>query len=132
MTDYIGVLAELRTRREALQHEQAELDTAITAIERLARMAGVAGTTKTDAASTTVYRGMTMPRALESYFKATALPLLTTRQVIDGLTAGGVKATKGIRGHVYSTLHRLSQNNGLFRHHDDGRWSLRERNVNDS
>jgi hypothetical protein len=68
-----------------------------------------------------------MPEAIKGYFQSQfQLAPLTTRQVRDGVKAGGVKGGKNLRGHVYNTLHRLSQGDGPFVHHPDGRWSLRE------
>jgi hypothetical protein len=134
MTDYAGVLTDLRSRRDAVQRELMELDTAIGAIDRLASIAigsNAAASMKGPGTVATAYKGMTMPQALEAFLSLSPQPIVTTRQAINGLIAGGVKNGKGIRGHVYSTLHRLSQNGGKFRKHDDGRWSLRARTAND-
>ena len=129
MADYKGVLADLRARRAIIDKERVDLDTAIAAIERLASSAvnSAAGSGAQDVRgiSSRAFAGLTMPQALAKYFTLVNQPQ-TTRQVLDALKAGGVKATNGLRGHVYNTLHRLSQNNGPFKRETDGHWSLRE------
>lgn len=133
MADYVGVLADLRARMTALQQELAELDTAIGAIERLAKRVvdASAGTPKAQAdvrgLGPRAFASLTMPQAIEKYMKAVQQPQ-TIRQIQDGLLAGGMKAGKNMRGHVYNTLHRLSQDDAgsKFRREGDSRWSLRE------
>ncbi len=137
MADYKGVLTDLRARRVAIEKERVDLDTAIAAVERLAsstvNSTAGQGTQETRGigVSSRAFVGVTMPQAITKYFALVNEPQ-TTRQVLDGLKAGGVKATSGLRGHVYNTLHRLSQDNGPFRHETDGRWSLREWNATES
>ncbi len=135
MADYVGVLADLKARRVALQQEQTELETAIAAIERLVRRsssAPLADVTLTATARVAplppqgAFAELTMPKALEAYFLAVERPTLKTMQVVNGLVAAGVKDGGHLRGHVYNTLQRLSQNGGPFVRHTDGRWSLRE------
>lgn len=135
MADYSSFLADLRARRAALDEERAELDNVIRGIERLVSRSNGA---VPDVQGFPQPRGgkrpphgsladLTMPEALKSYFSSLAPPQLqTTREVQDGIKAGGVKGGKNMRGHVYNTLHRLSQNDGPFVHHPDGRWGLRE------
>lgn len=129
MADYKGVLADLRARRVAIDKERADLDTAIAAIERLAASAVISGTgpgtQEVRGVSARAFGGLTMPQAITKYLGLVNQPQ-TTRQIIDGLRAGGVRSTAGLRGHVYNTLHRLSRGDGQFRHDPDGRWSLRE------
>ena len=44
----------------------------------------------------------------------------TTREIQNALRAGGVKASKSFRAHVYNTLRRLSDQNGRLRRYSDG------------
>jgi len=129
MADYKGVLADLRARHAAIEKERADLATAIAAVERLATSAEKAG------ASTGVprapvrrvsYSGLTMPQAIEVHFNNLPMPEpQSTRQIMDGLQAGGLKAKRNFRGHVYNTMHRLSRDDGPYRHEPDGRWTRR-------
>jgi hypothetical protein len=132
MADYKGVLADLKARRTAIEKECADLDTAIAAVERLANLS--AFTASVAAAKQTLpdlrlgqatFSGLRMPQAITNYLTMVRQPQ-TTRQVIDALKSGGVKDSGSLRGHVYNTLHRLSQEGGPFKHNADGRWSLRE------
>ena len=130
MSDYKGVLADLKARRAAIDKERADLDTAIAAIERLANSTGdtTAGRTETHEAlnvSPRAFVGLTMPQALTKYFTLVNQPQ-TTRQAMDALRIGGMTSKGSLRGHVYNTLHRLSQDDGPFRHEPDSRWSLKE------
>lgn len=129
MADYKGVLADLRARRAAIDKERVDLETAIAAIERLASSAvnSAAGSGAQDVRgiSSRAFAGLTMPQAIAKYYTLVNQPQ-TTRQVIDALKAGGIKSKGNLRGHVYNTLHRLSQKDGPFRHESDSRWSLRE------
>lgn len=129
MADYKGVLADLRARRAAIEKERLDLDTAIAAVERLASSTAnsAAGRVVQDAhgISSRAFVGLTMPQAITKYFELVNQPQ-TTRQVMDALKAGGIKSKGSLRGHVYNTLHRLSQDDGPFRHEPDSRWSLRE------
>lgn len=128
MADYKGVLADLRARRAAIEKERVDLDTAITAVERLASSTvnSTAGRVQdTYGISSRAFVGLTMPQALAKYFSMVNEPQ-TTRQIMDGLKAGGMKSKGSLRGHVYNTLHRLSQGDGPFRHEPDSRWSLKE------
>lgn len=129
MADYKGVLADLRARRSAIEKERVDLDAAIAAIERLASSTpnGAAGLRPQDShvVSPRAFVGLTMPQALAKHFTLVNQPQ-TTRQIMDALKAGGMKSKGSLRGHVYNTLHRLSQDNGPFRHEPDSRWSLRE------
>lgn len=134
MSDYAGVLADLRARRSALDQERTELDTAIGAIERLAQraseQAGPKDERKADAArgiSPRAFSGLTMPQAIEKLLRIVQQGQ-TTRQIQEGLKSGAFRSSsKNFRGHVYNTLHRLSQStDGPFRREVDGRWGLRE------
>lgn len=134
MVDYTGVLADLKAQRASLQQEQEELDSAIAAIERLQRRhVTVPGITAAKVAPNVsapakgAFAGMTMPQKIEAYFVALQRPVLTTRQVIEGLKAADVPDNGSLRGHVYNTLHRLSQIGGPFERHPDRRWTLRDR-----
>lgn len=135
MADYIGVLADLRARRSDIERERVELDTAIAAIERLAALAGVASAPEATkardesrAAHPLPFRGMTMPQAVVKHFQAIgAGESPTTREVIDAVTKGGIPTKSSIRGHVYNTLHRLSQPDGPLQRRGEGRWGLRQR-----
>lgn len=130
MADYKGVLADLRARRTAIEKERVDLDTAIAAVERLASstvnsVAGQAVHDTMPGISSRAFVGLTMPQALAKYFTLVNQPQ-TTRQIMDALKAGGMKSKGSLRGHVYNTLHRLSQSDGPFRHEPDSRWSLSE------
>jgi hypothetical protein len=136
MADYTGVLEEFRARRTAIARELADPDTAIAAIERLVTptsssvrvdepqvAAAIAGVSRT-------YANLTMPQAIAKFFARlhTREPQ-TTRQIINALQAGGF-STQGpiVRGHVYNTMHRLSQDDGPYVHEADGRWSVKRWN----
>ena len=129
MAYYKGVLADLRDRRNAIDKERVDLDTAIAAVERLAsstiKSTAERSIQDTRSVSSRAFVGLTMPKAIQKYFTLVNQPQ-TTRQIMDALKAGGVKAKGSFRGHVYNTLHRLSRNDGPFRHEPDNRWSLRE------
>ena len=128
MADYKGVLADLRVRRAAIEKERADLETVIAAVERLASSTNsTAGRVaqETHGIPSRVFVGLTMPQAIAKYFTLVNQPQ-TTRQIMDALKAGSMKSKGSLRGHVYNTLHRLSQDNGPFRHEPDSRWSLRE------
>jgi hypothetical protein len=131
MVDYEEFLAGLRRRRDELEKEYADVDAAITAVERLAGVRPsvtpkkpVYITVPTKIGAET-FANLTMPQAIQKFFSMVTEPQ-TTRQVIDGLIAGGMKVKGNVRGHVYNTLHRLSQDGGPFVHQADARWSLRE------
>lgn len=136
MADYAGVLVDLRARLAELDRERADLNTAVEAIERLAK--GVNGsTTKTpvtvaDTRTAPVFTvkrftGLTMPQAVSAIL-SDAGEAMTTRQIQDALAAGGKEAKN--RGHVYNTLHRLSQgDDGPFVRNANGRWQLRARTL---
>ena len=129
MADYKGVLADLRARRTAIEKERVDLETAIAAVERLVSSAAnsnaARGVQDASSISSRAFAGLTMPQALTKYFTLASQPQ-TTRQIMDALKAGGMKSKGSLRGHVYNTLHRLSQDGGPFRHEPDSRWSLRE------
>lgn len=142
MVDYAAVLGELRSRRDVLERECRDLDTAIAAIERLAvgpswipsgsqlfsgeitqspplSEQGLADATKP-------YDGMTMPQAVIAYFNSVGPDNpRKTRQVLDAMIAGGMANGANARGHVYNTLDRMSGENGQLRRHEDGSWSLK-------
>lgn len=122
-------MADLRARRAAIEKERVDLDTAIAAVERLAsstvNSTAGRGVQDTHGISSRAFVGLTMPQAISKYFTLVSQPQ-TTRQVMDALKAGGMKSKGSLRGHVYNTLHRLSQEDGPFRHEPDSRWSLRE------
>lgn len=125
MADYADFLVDLKAKRAALDEERVELETLIKGVERLVSRAGGGPPRRTLAARS--LSGLTMPEAVKGYFQSlSALEPQTTRQIVDGVKAGGLKGGKNLRGHVYNTLHRLSQDDGPFVHHKDGRWSLRE------
>lgn len=133
MADYKGVLTELRARRAAIDKERVDLDTAIAAIERLANVVIniPLGTLSVRGVSPRAFVGLTMPQAITKHFTLVNEPQ-TTRQIMDALKAGGMKSKGSLRGHVYNTLHRLSQDDGPFRHESDNRWSLREWTIAES
>lgn len=133
MTDYAAVLADLKAKRTAIQQELVELDDAIRSMERLVARRNGAPQTAVTAKVTAVSAGtLTMPRAVTRFFSTYARhEKQTTRHVMEGVVAQGIKDRKSLRAHVYNTLDRLSQDkeNGPFVHHKDGRWSLREWNL---
>jgi hypothetical protein len=137
MADYAGVLADLKARRAAIDAERTELDGLIQGVERmLARYGATKAASPSPIAQAAIstrpraFAGKTMPEAVKGFFKAQmALQPYATRQVTEGVRAGGFKGGKNLRGHVYNTLHRLSQDSGPILHHADGRWSLREWNL---
>ena len=132
MADYKGVLADLRNRRVAIDKERVDLDTAIAAVERLAsstvNSTAGRGVQETNSVSSRAFAGLTMPQAITKLFTLVNQPQ-TTRQIMDALKAGGMKSKGSLRGHVYNTLHRLSQDDGPFRHESDSRWSLRGKSA---
>ncbi len=81
--------------------------------------------------SATVNRGrpigkLNMPAAIKLHFQMLpAHAWQTTREVQDGVIALGKKGGKSLRGHVYNTLHRLSQPDGPFVRGERGTWALR-------
>ena len=113
----------------AIDKERADLDTAIAAVERLASPTSNSTAERSiqdiRSISSRAFVGLTMPKAIEKYFALVDQPQ-KTRQIMEALKAGGVKAKGSFRGHVYNTLFRLSRNDGLFRHEPDSRWSLRK------
>jgi hypothetical protein len=134
MADYVGVLTDLKARRAAIDQERADLDAVIAGVERIiARTASqpAARVVTASVPSTLALSAMprpSMPEALKAYFEGLEVRQpMSTKQVVFGVIAYGVSGKgKNLRGHVYNTLHRLSQDpDGLFVHHADGRWSLR-------
>jgi len=133
MADYVGVLADLRAQRSALAVELTELDAAIKAVEKLVtRMSTSSNLNRVVGGlplpphpqAKTLAKG-TMPDAIGAYFDSLMLEKpQATRQVVDTLKAAG-RNSKNLRGHVYNTLHRLSQPGGPFVRYDDGKWGLR-------
>jgi len=129
-SDYTEVLSRLQRRLAALDEERGHVQAAMVALGHLVR------TTVSDASATVPeppraasvsLAGMTMPQAVAEYFATVGNAGVTIRQVIDGLRAGGYQVGgKNLRGHVYNTLFRLSQNNGPYKHLPDGRWAVRE------
>lgn len=129
MTDYKGVLGELRSKRTALQKELEQLDIAIRAIENLLpatinKMADETLSVRPPVTSRT-FSSLTMPEALEKCLRLSQQPL-TKKQIVEMLQEGGKKATKSFGAHVYNTLHRLSKGGGPFHKDGDGRWGLAE------
>lgn len=129
MADYEGVLAHLKVRREAIEREHAELDTAISALERLSpssrQKAGSASQGEVRTVSPRTFIGSTMPQAIAKFLKQAQEPQ-TKSQIKEALRAGGMKAGSSFGSHIYNTLHRLSKPGGQFRREADGRWGLRE------
>jgi hypothetical protein len=139
MVDYVGVLVDLKERRGTLAEEIRELDALIEGVERMVSRFSrspqqvrlitdnepILGQNRVrDLAK------LTMPEAIRFTFESLPAPTwLTTRQVQDAVAAGGIKGGKNMRGHVYNTLHRLSQGNGPFRRNSEGRWALRSWNL---
>ena len=135
MADYKGVLDDLQARRVVLDRERSELETAIVALTRLAGAAQPSSVDSSDqAVRPKMFARMTMPKAIATYFNGlTTREPQTTRQIMEALVAGGRKKTGSLRGHVYNTMHRLSQQeSGLYRREPDGRWSLRAWAVRES
>jgi hypothetical protein len=134
MADYARFLADLKTQREGISEELKELDDLIARVERMAsRFRGMPlqASLITDSDRVRVLNRarqlgkMTMPEAIKVHFES--LPpraWQTTRDVQDGVMALGIKGGKNIRGHVYNTLHRLSQGDGPFKRTDKGLWGL--------
>jgi hypothetical protein len=136
MTDYKGVLDDLKAKRAALREEYEALDTAITAIERLlaaSTRAGRAGTPPLEPKSISprAFVGLTMPQAVLKFLRQAQEPQAKP-QIKAAIVAGGMRGGTNIGSHIYNTLHRLSQNNGPIRREPDGRWSLRERSASGS
>jgi hypothetical protein len=125
MADYAGVLEDLRTRRQALAREAAELETAIAALERLSGVtpSGPAVLATNVAVFPPSLRGLTMPQAVDKYLRWANRPV-TTREVQDGLKAGGVSAeAKSFSNQVYNTLHRMWKVNGTV-NRNGNEWTL--------
>lgn len=129
MADYTGVLADLKARRDALNRERAELETVIGGIERI-----LAAREPHQASSEAAPRrpakagslsGLTMPQVITQLLQNAAEPQ-TTRQLVENVKGSGIKVGTNVRGHVYNTLHRLSQDDGPFQRLNDGRWSIRQ------
>lgn len=134
MADYVGVLADLKAKRTALDEERAELETLIQGVERLVARIGIPMPTIGASVLVTPVRRawgrLTMPQAVKAHFNTIVTrELQTTKQVVESVRAGGIKGGANLRGHVYNTLERLSKDDGPFVKHPDGRWSLREWNL---
>ena len=133
MADYVGFLAELKARLEAIEEERAalnveaeEISASIIGIERLAaRQAQRSPTAVARSSRSMQYKPRTMPEAVTAYFGTVVRSTYSTRDVKEGVLALGWKRGGNIRGHVYNTLDRLSKANGPIRRHQNGRWSLR-------
>ena len=129
MIDYSGVLEELKDKRRALDHERRELEGLIADVERL-----LARQTDSSAvrgsilrAAQTAMEELSMPDAIRVFFASLPRPEpKTSREIQDGLRAGGYQGGKSVRSQLYNTLHRLSQGDGPLLRTDDGRWALRE------
>ena len=67
---------------------------------------------------------LTMPAAIKKCLTQIGQPQ-TKREIQDLLKAGGMRSSpKSFSAHVYNTLHRHSQEDGLFYRLGDGRWGL--------
>ena len=128
MADYLGVLDELETRRQALVEEVGELDSLILGLKRLAGRSS-SSTLKTD--STVVpgnLRGLTLSRAVLMHMKSVGQPQ-TTRNVVDALRAAGVPSeAKSFPNQVYNALHRGSEEEGTYIRQGN-QWRLRGVNT---
>jgi hypothetical protein len=135
MADYRGVLADLRAKRGALAGELEQLDAAIAALEKIVQRqsptlvmpAGPVGPPKPTLPS---YEGMTLPRAVQAHMQFVDKPQ-TTRQVIDGVRAGGMDSdAPSFDTQVYNVLNRNSDEGGLYRR-DGHHWVLRSAQGSD-
>lgn len=134
MADYAGVLRELRAKKEALGAELRQLETVIGGLEKLT------GATPRPPASTAApvtitdtqgsypkgaFDGLSMPQALMKILADRGEPMskLQLKTIIVG---SGMHAGTNIGSHIYNTLHRLSQGDGVIRREPNGMWSLRE------
>ena len=129
MVDYSSVLDELKDKRRALDNERHELELLIADVERLlARQADSSSLHGSilRAAQTTMEE-LSMPDAIRVFFASLPRPEpKTSREIQDGLRAGGYQGGKSVRSQVYNALHRLSQGDGPVMRTTDGRWALRE------
>lgn len=128
MTDYKGVLADLKAKLLAIERERNHLQAAILAMEALVS----SGTSKYPdqvpavAVAPRAFANLFMPAAIEKLFTEVG-HAMTKREIQDALKAGGMRASaKSFSAHVYNTLHRLSKEDGsgLFYRQNDGRWGL--------
>ena len=133
MVDYASVLVDLKVRRGVLAEETRELDALIEGVERMvsrfsrspmqARLIDEPIKVATQARQSPP---KSMPEAIKAHFEALpASTWQTTRQVQEAVAAQGIKGGKNLRGHVYNTLHRLSQEGGIFQRTREGRWGFR-------
>ena len=129
MIDYSGVLEELKDKRRALDNERRELEALIAEVERLlARQADSSSLRGSILrAAQTAMGELSMPEAIRVFFASLPHPEpKTSREIQDGLRAGGYQGGKSVRSQVYNALHRLSQGDGPLLRTTDGRWALRE------
>jgi hypothetical protein len=129
MIDYSGVLEELKDKRRALENERRELEALIAHVERLLAHQGDSSALRGSIirAAQTALGELSMPDAIRVYFASLPHPEpKTTREIQDGLRAGGYQGGKSVRSQVYNALHRLSQGDGPLMRTSDRRWALRE------
>lgn len=133
MVDYASVLVDLKVRRGTLAEETRELDALIEGVERMvSRFSRSPMQARLIEEPSKVIHArqsppkQSMPETIKAHFEALpAAAWQTTRQVQDAVASQGIKVGKNLRGHVYNTLHRLSQEGGIFQRTREGRWGLR-------
>jgi hypothetical protein len=123
MSDYAGVLADLKAKRDALEKERIALERAINSIEKLLHFTG-GSNTKSLPVAFREFVGLTMPQAILTFLGRVNEPQ-SKNQIKTGVLAGGMKGGTNIGSHIYNTLHRLSKPNGPIIRDASGRWSLR-------
>jgi len=122
MADYKGVISDLRTKRDALAHEMRRLEEIIAELERMTGKAPQDGMS----ASSRPFRGQTLKASIEAVLDSER-SFLPIQEVIRRLEQGGLESkAKRLYPSVYSTLFRLSEDDGPIVKSKDGKWGLRK------
>lgn len=118
MTDYSGVLSDLRERRAALKQELAQLEDVIRTVETMAK--DVAGATVRSQPKRRPYRGMTMVTAARKCLEVNGGGPMNAHQISAELLEGGFKTrSKKFNRMLYNVMFRSDD----F-HSESGMWSL--------
>lgn len=123
VADYKGVISDLRMKRNALEHEMKRLDDIISELER---MTGKAALQSSLTASARPFRGETLKASIEAVLDS-GREFLAIKDVIARLEQGGLESkAKRLYPSVYSTLFRMSEDDGPVVKSKDGKWGLRK------
>jgi hypothetical protein len=127
MADYAGVLADLRSRLDALEHERSEIQTAIAAIERIASVAaGGQGQSLAPPVDEHQFSGMPLQAAIAAHLSSVREPQ-SVREIAEAVKARGYKTkSPKFTNIVYNTLNRLSQGERPIFGRVEKRWVIHD------